>query len=91
MIMERIQEAKAGFRSLTEAIDTTTGHGRMMMQIDGRGSRSLATPPDFGPYSGLSELEAPPPLITPSLNSLEGRLPPIFLFTNSVQFYRNRI
>jgi hypothetical protein len=23
MIMERIQEAKAGFRSLTEAIDTT--------------------------------------------------------------------
>ena len=59
MIMERIQEAKAGFRSLTEAIDTTTAHGRMMMQIDARGSRSFATPPDFGPYSGLSELEAP--------------------------------
>jgi DNA invertase Pin-like site-specific DNA recombinase len=27
-IMERIQEAKAGFRSLTEAIDTTTPAGR---------------------------------------------------------------
>jgi DNA invertase Pin-like site-specific DNA recombinase len=30
-IMERIQEAKGGFRSLTEAIDTTTRAGRMMM------------------------------------------------------------
>ncbi len=28
-IMERIQEVKAGFRSLTEAIDTTTPAGRM--------------------------------------------------------------
>jgi DNA invertase Pin-like site-specific DNA recombinase len=34
-IMERIHEAKAGFRSLTEAIDTTTAPGRMMMQIVG--------------------------------------------------------
>jgi DNA invertase Pin-like site-specific DNA recombinase len=34
-IMERIQEAKAGFRSLTEAIDTTTPAGRMMMQMIG--------------------------------------------------------
>src|ERR1700731_3371824 len=34
-IMERIQEAKAGFRSLTEAIDTTTAPGRMMMQMVG--------------------------------------------------------
>jgi DNA invertase Pin-like site-specific DNA recombinase len=33
--MERIQEAKAGFRSLTEAIDTTTAPGRMMMQMIG--------------------------------------------------------
>ena len=33
MIMERIQEAKAGFRSLTEAIDTTIAQGRMMMQM----------------------------------------------------------
>lgn|ERR1700694_3384168 len=33
--MERIQEAKAGFRSLTEAIDTTTPAGRMMMQMIG--------------------------------------------------------
>jgi hypothetical protein len=30
--MERIQEAKAGIRSLTEAIDTTTAPARMMIQ-----------------------------------------------------------
>jgi DNA invertase Pin-like site-specific DNA recombinase len=35
MIMERIQEAKAGFGSLTEAIDTTTAPGRMTMQMVG--------------------------------------------------------
>jgi DNA invertase Pin-like site-specific DNA recombinase len=34
-IIERIQEAKAGFRSLTEVIDTTTPAGRMMMQMIG--------------------------------------------------------
>jgi DNA invertase Pin-like site-specific DNA recombinase len=33
MIMERIKEAEAGFRSLTKAIDTTTAPGRMMMQM----------------------------------------------------------
>jgi DNA invertase Pin-like site-specific DNA recombinase len=33
--MERIKEAEAGFRSLTEAIDTTTAPGRMMMQMVG--------------------------------------------------------
>ena len=33
--MERIQEAKAGVRSLTEAIDTTAPAGRMMMQMVG--------------------------------------------------------
>ena len=33
--MERLEEAKAGFRSLTEAIDTTTPAGRMMMQMVG--------------------------------------------------------
>jgi DNA invertase Pin-like site-specific DNA recombinase len=32
-IMERIQEAGAGFKSLTEAIDTTTVSGTMMMQL----------------------------------------------------------
>jgi DNA invertase Pin-like site-specific DNA recombinase len=32
-IMEKIEAAGAGFRSLTEAIDTTTPAGRMMMQI----------------------------------------------------------
>ena len=34
-IVERLGEAKAGFRSLTEAIDTTTPAGRMMMQMVG--------------------------------------------------------
>lgn len=35
MIFERIQESKAGFRSLTEAIDTTTAPGRMLLQMVG--------------------------------------------------------
>src|SRR5437764_8562530 len=35
MIMERLAEAGAGFRSLTEAIDTTTPAGRMLMQMVG--------------------------------------------------------
>jgi DNA invertase Pin-like site-specific DNA recombinase len=34
-IMERLAEGEAGFRSLTEAIDTTTPAGRMMMQMVG--------------------------------------------------------
>ena len=34
-IMVKLAEAKAGFRSLTEAIDTTTPAGRMMMQMVG--------------------------------------------------------
>jgi DNA invertase Pin-like site-specific DNA recombinase len=34
-VMEQVAEAKAGFRSLTEAIDTTTAAGRMMMQMVG--------------------------------------------------------
>jgi DNA invertase Pin-like site-specific DNA recombinase len=34
-IMEKLSEAKAGFRSITEAIDTTTPAGRMMMQMVG--------------------------------------------------------
>jgi DNA invertase Pin-like site-specific DNA recombinase len=34
-IMERIAHAGAGFRSLTEAIDTTTPAGRMLMQMVG--------------------------------------------------------
>jgi DNA invertase Pin-like site-specific DNA recombinase len=35
MIMERIQGSKAGFMSLTEAIDTTTAPGRMLLQMVG--------------------------------------------------------
>ncbi|WP_208153571.1 recombinase family protein (plasmid) [Sinorhizobium medicae] len=34
-LMEKIEAAGAGFRSLTEAIDTTTPTGRMMMQMVG--------------------------------------------------------
>jgi DNA invertase Pin-like site-specific DNA recombinase len=34
-IMERIAQAGAGFRSITESIDTTTPAGRMMMQMVG--------------------------------------------------------
>ena len=33
--LERIEDAGAGFRSLTEAVDTTTPAGRMMMQMLG--------------------------------------------------------
>ena len=35
ILMERLQARKAGFRSLTESIDTTTPAGRMMMQMVG--------------------------------------------------------
>jgi DNA invertase Pin-like site-specific DNA recombinase len=35
VIMERIHQSEAGFKSLTEAIDTTTPTGRMMMQMVG--------------------------------------------------------
>src|ERR1700733_12606903 len=35
MIMERIKEAEAGFRSLSEAIDTKTAPCHMMMQMVG--------------------------------------------------------
>lgn len=35
ILMERLGSAQAGFRSLTEAIDTTTPAGRMMMQMVG--------------------------------------------------------
>ena len=34
-LMERIDQAGAGFKSLTEAIDTTSAAGRMMMQMVG--------------------------------------------------------
>lgn len=33
--MERVREAGAGFRTLTEVVDTTTAPGRMMMQMLG--------------------------------------------------------
>lgn len=35
LLIEKVEQARAGFQSLTEAIDTTTPGGRMMMQIVG--------------------------------------------------------
>lgn len=35
ILMEKIAQVEAGFRSLTETIDTTSAGGRMMMQIVG--------------------------------------------------------
>ena len=35
MLLEQLGEAGAGFRSVTEAIDTTTTPGRMMMHMVG--------------------------------------------------------
>jgi len=35
MLLEKVQLVGAGFHSLSEAIDTTTSAGRMMMQIVG--------------------------------------------------------
>ena len=34
-ILDRVEDAEAGFRSVTESIDTTTPAGRMMMQLLG--------------------------------------------------------
>src|SRR6202030_2364549 len=34
-IMERVRDVGAGFRSITEAVDTTTSAGRMVMQMLG--------------------------------------------------------
>jgi DNA invertase Pin-like site-specific DNA recombinase len=34
-IMEQVSDAGAGFRSITEAVDTTTSAGRMVMQMFG--------------------------------------------------------
>jgi DNA invertase Pin-like site-specific DNA recombinase len=33
--MERVRDVGAGFRSITEAVDTTTSAGRMVMQMLG--------------------------------------------------------
>jgi DNA invertase Pin-like site-specific DNA recombinase len=35
LIMEKVNDAGAGFRSITEAVDTTTSAGRMLMQMLG--------------------------------------------------------
>lgn len=66
-LMEMINRAKAGFRSLTEAIDTTTPAGRMMMQMVGHLCRvrardaERANPPGSGccPQTGADR--RPPP------------------------------
>ncbi len=40
--MERVQKAGAAFRSLTEAIATSTAHGRMLMHMIGAWPNSSA-------------------------------------------------
>src|SRR3546814_17944443 len=35
LILDRVEKARAGFRSLTENIDSTTAYGRMIMQMLG--------------------------------------------------------
>ena len=52
-IMERLAEAKAGFRSLTEAIDTTTPAGRMMMQMVGARRPKLTPNNNLKPKDGI--------------------------------------
>ena len=50
-IMERIANAGAGFRSITESIDTTTPAGRMMMQMVASFAefeRAMISRTDFG-------------------------------------------
>jgi hypothetical protein len=48
-IMERIAQAGAGFRSITENIDTTTPAGRMMMQMVASMQPSAAKSPRASP------------------------------------------
>ena len=55
-IMERLGEAGAGFRSLTEAIDTTTPAGRMMMQMVGPSRNSNAPCSASGPRPDSTQL-----------------------------------
>ena len=71
-IMERIANAGAGFRSITENIDTTTPAGRMMMQMVGafaeferamireRTSAGLAAARAEGRIGGRRENSMPP-------------------------------
>ena len=47
--MERLGESGSGFRSLTEAIDTTTPAGRMMMQMVGHSPSSKGRCSKSGP------------------------------------------
>ena len=63
-IMEKLAEAKAGFRRLTETIDTTTPAGRMMMQMVGafaefeRAMLRERTKPDWTPQGKKVASEA---------------------------------
>ena len=57
-IMERIEAAGAGFRSLTEAIDTTTAAGRMMMQMVGSFAEFERAMIRERTYAGLAQARA---------------------------------
>src|SRR5580700_6775421 len=66
-IMERLAEAKTGFRSLTEAIDTTTPAGRMMMQMAGfsRSSKGPCCASAPRPVGSRSQRRTHRPKLTP--------------------------
>jgi DNA invertase Pin-like site-specific DNA recombinase len=83
-LMERLGEAGAGFRSLTEAIDTTTPAGRMMMQMVGafaefeRAMRRERTKVGLDAARGRSHRWSPPEAlrsaaIRDSKDDLQGR------------------
>ena len=57
-IMERIEAAGAGFRSLTESIDTTTPAGRMMMPLVGRFAEFERAMIRERPSAGLAQARA---------------------------------
>ncbi len=84
-IMERIAAAGAGFRSVTESIDTTTPAGRMMMQMVGsfaeferamireRTSAGLAAARAEGRVGGRRKKLSPPQQADIIENVLSGR------------------
>ena len=98
-IMERIGDAGAGFRSITEAIDTTTPAGRMMMQMVGafaeferamireRTSAGLAAARAEGRIGGRRKNSIPPSAAkSPKASSPAARPAPIWRdFTTSAR------
>ena len=72
-IMERIAKAGAGFRSITENIDTTTPAGRMMMQMVGSLRRVRAR---HDPGTDLRRSWPPPARRGGSADGARSSMPP---------------